>query len=95
MRLAGLLVLALLPGCGPSGSESRHAAGSASSGKTSISLTTKSLSVPEVAANSSAETAPATVRSRSSGALTKLSTSGRPSTKRWSADSQVGQSPPG
>src|SRR5256714_1910949 len=35
------------------------------------------------------------VRSWSKGVLTKVSTSGRPSTNRWSWTSQVSQSPPG
>src|SRR5207253_6336467 len=60
-----------------------------------MSFTTKSLSVPEVEANSAAASGPVTVMSCSSGALRKDKTSGRPSTKRWSATSQVRQSPAG
>jgi hypothetical protein len=56
-------------------------------------LTTKSLSVPEVDANSCAAISPVTVRSRSSGLLTQVATSGRFSTNRWSATSHRRQSP--
>src|SRR5207247_9108958 len=55
----------------------------------------KSASLPEVEANRSAATSPVIVRSCSSGVLTNVRTSGRPSTKRWSCTSQVRQSPPG
>src|SRR2546425_10278832 len=85
--------LAYSPGAGPASGSQPF--GCAFSGETSISLTTKSAALPEVDANRSAAPSPVIVRSCSSGALTNLSTSGRPSTKRWSCTSQVRQSPPG
>src|SRR5439155_11646285 len=81
------------PGFGPASAS--HAFFCASCGYTSISFTTKSLSVPEVEANSSAASGPVTTKSFSSGSLTNVSTSGRPSTNRWSAASHVRQSPAG
>src|SRR6266581_252858 len=85
--------LAYSPGAGPASGSQPF--GCAFSGETSISLTTKSASLPEVEANRSAATSPVIVRSCSSGALLNVSTSGRPSTKRWSCTSQVRQSPAG
>src|SRR5712692_9877278 len=60
-----------------------------------MSFTTKSLSVPEVEAKSAAASGPVTTMSCSNGALSNVSTSGRPSTNRWSATSHVRQSPAG
>src|SRR6267154_3152654 len=60
-----------------------------------MSFTTKSLSVPEVEAKIAAASGPVTTMSCSSGALTNVNTSGRPSTNRWSATSHVRQSPAG
>src|SRR5256885_17193328 len=84
---------AYAPGRGPASGSQPFAC--ASSGYTSINLTTKSASPPDVDANRSADTAPVIVRSWSKGVLTKVSTSGRPSTNRWSWTSHVRQSPPG
>ena len=64
------------------------------SGKTSISFTTQSASRPVVEATSRAVTSPAMVTSSSSGSDTQLTTSGRPSTKRWSSVSQTRQREP-
>jgi hypothetical protein len=57
----------------------------ASSGKTSISFTTKSASVPEVATCSTGAMGPAMVMSSASGSVWKTSTSGRRDANRWSA----------
>src|SRR5207249_5132153 len=81
------------PGGGPA--SAAHVFFCASSGYTSISFTTKSLSVPVVDAMSWAESSPVTVRSRSSGRVTHVATSGRLSTNRWSATSHRRQSPLG
>ncbi len=56
-----------------------------------MSLTTQSASVPVVSANSVAVTAPRMVSGSSSGSLTQVATSGRPSTKRWSSTSHLRQ----
>src|SRR5437660_12292893 len=78
------------PGLGPAwGSQPFFCA---FSGYTSMSFTTKSLSVPEVEANGAIASGPVIVRSRSIGELTKDNTSGRWSKKRCSANSHVRQS---
>src|SRR2546430_17370095 len=57
----------------------------AASGYSSISFTTQSASVPDVEANRSTITSPATVRSRSRGGGVPAAATGRPETKRWSS----------
>src|SRR5713226_302576 len=81
------------PGLGPSSGDQLFFC--AFSGYTSMSFTTKSLSVPEVDANSAAASGPVITMSCSSVAISKVSTSDRPSTNRWSATSHVRQSPAG
>jgi hypothetical protein len=59
------------------------------SGYTSINFTTQSLSVPLVEACRCTTGAPPMRSGAASGSVMKVSTSGRPSTKRWSLTSQV------
>src|SRR5207244_6228393 len=54
----------------------------AASGYSSISFTTQSASVPDVEANRSTITSPATVRSRSRGGVVQVATSGRPEDRK-------------
>ena len=71
-------------------------AGSAStfSGITSTSFATKSASVPVVDAKRWAVVVPGRTTSSASGSVCQDTTSGRPSTNRWSATIQTGQSSP-
>src|ERR1700747_197525 len=61
----------------------------AASGYSARSFPPQSASVPDVEANRSTITSPATVRSRSRGGVVQVATSGRPETKRWSSTIQV------